>query len=123
MSSATIIDIQMPSSSHIRGRIITAPVWKTSVLINEIIAEVSPSLRAVKNDEPNIANPANKNEKEYIRKPRSVISKSTGLFDANIIEKGCASASLINNIATELTEISIMLFLKRLFNSLVFPAP
>ena len=64
MNSTTTIDAQIPSSSQIIGRIITAAIWKTSVLKNEIIADVRPSLSAVKNDEPKIAIPAKRNENE-----------------------------------------------------------
>ena len=44
------------------------------VLKNDMIAEVVPSLRAVKNPEPIIANPINGNANEYILNPCTVIS-------------------------------------------------
>jgi hypothetical protein len=49
------MDIHIPPRPRIIGRSITAAHWKTRVLINDITAEVSPSLRAVKNAEPKIA--------------------------------------------------------------------
>ena len=63
-----IMDIHIPSSSRIRGRSITAAVWKTSVLKKEMSAEVSPSLRAVKNPESKMAKPANRNENALLRR-------------------------------------------------------
>ena len=41
----------------------------------EIIAEIKPLLSAVKNPDPKIAKPQNRNWKENTRKPRTVISK------------------------------------------------
>lgn len=74
ISSATIIEAHIPSVPQISGIIITARIWKTRVLRNEIIAEVSPSFKAVKNDEPNIAIPAKRNEKQKNIKPLRVRS-------------------------------------------------
>ena len=65
-NSATTMEYQMPSISNIIGRKITAATWKTRVLINDINAEIRPLLRAVKNDEPNIAIPLKTNENEKI---------------------------------------------------------
>ena len=64
-SSATTMDIQIPSSSNTSGNSITAAIWKTSVLKNDMSAEIRPLLSAVKNDEPKMANPAKRklNEK------------------------------------------------------------
>lgn len=75
-SSAATIDTQIPSMSKISGRRITAATCSTKVLKKEISAEVRPSLSAVKKDEPKIAKPANKNEKEKILKPLTVRSYS-----------------------------------------------
>ena len=36
-NSATIMEIQMPSTSNMSGRSITAAIWNTSVLKNDII--------------------------------------------------------------------------------------
>ena len=63
INSATIIDIHIPSRPSTRGRSITDAHWKTRVHIKDISAEVSPSLRAVKNAEPKIATPAKRKEK------------------------------------------------------------
>ncbi len=51
-SSATTSDSQMPFKPKIIGRSSTEPISKRSVLINEISAEVAPSLNEVKNAEP-----------------------------------------------------------------------
>ena len=59
-NSATTTEAQIPSSPHTSGNNITAAIWKTSVLKNEMTAETSPLLSAVKNDEPNIASPENR---------------------------------------------------------------
>lgn len=48
MNSATTMDIQMPSMSQMVGKSSTAATWNTSVRKNEMAAEVSPSLSAVK---------------------------------------------------------------------------
>ena len=76
-SSAAMIESHTPSSFRKIGRIITAKTWKRSVLKNDIIAETNPSLSAVKNDEPNMLNPANRKEKQYMVNPLTVISKSS----------------------------------------------
>ena len=65
INSAVIMDNHIPSRPKKTGKIITAAHSKTRVLKNEISAEVSPSLRAVKNAEPKIAKPAKKNEKAW----------------------------------------------------------
>ena len=65
-SSAATIESHTPSSSQNIGKIMTAATWKTSVLKNEMSADVRPSLKAVKKDEPNIENPENRNENEKI---------------------------------------------------------
>ena len=67
-ASAITTDSQIPiislPSGKSNGKIKTAATWKTNVLKNEIIAEIGPLFKAVKKEEPKIANPANKNEKE-----------------------------------------------------------
>ena len=65
-TSATTIEYQIPSICKNTGRISTAAIWNTSVRRNEIAAEISPLLSAVKNDEPKIENPAKRNENENI---------------------------------------------------------
>ena len=56
----------MPSSCQISGSSSTAATWNTSVRKNDISAEVSPSFSAVKNEEPKIEKPENRNENEKI---------------------------------------------------------
>ena len=52
MTSAATMESQMPSSFHRSGKVSTAPTWNTSVRRKAMMAEVSPSFRAVKKDEP-----------------------------------------------------------------------
>ena len=66
ITSATTMESQIPSSFQIIGSSSTAATWNTSVLRNEINADVSPSFNAVKNEEPKIENPENRNENEKI---------------------------------------------------------
>lgn len=74
INSAATMDIQMPSIPKISGNINTAATWKINVLRKEINAEMRPSFNAVKKDEPKIAIPEKRKEKEYIIKPRRVNS-------------------------------------------------
>ena len=69
INSAAIREYHIPSMPQIIGNSKTAEIWKTRVRKNEIKAEVRPSFSAVKNDEPKMAMPANKNENENITKP------------------------------------------------------
>lgn len=50
--SAAAIEIHIPSIPRKAGSINTAAIWNTKVRKNEIRAEISPLLRAVKKDEP-----------------------------------------------------------------------
>ena len=63
ITSAAIIEYQMPSIPQINGRIITAALSNNSVRRNEISAEVNPSFSAVKNAEPKMEIPANRKAK------------------------------------------------------------
>ena len=65
MPSAAMREYQMPSMSKMSGRMITAADWNKSVLKKDMIAETSPLLRAVKNDEPYMAIPENKIPRVY----------------------------------------------------------
>ena len=53
-------DNHIPSTPKIRGRVNTKMIWNISVRQKEITALISPLLSEVKNEEPNIANPAKK---------------------------------------------------------------
>ena len=55
INSATTIEYQTPPISKIKGNSKTAAIWNTTVLKKDMTAEVTPSLRAVKNPEPKIA--------------------------------------------------------------------
>ena len=86
IASAAMTDDQIPfiplppAASKIRGITITATVWNTSVRKNEIMAETGPLLRAVKNEEPKMAKPVNRNAKEQYKNAVFVISKRAGLY-------------------------------------------
>lgn len=62
--SATMMELQIPVSPKISGRSKTAPISKTRVLVKEMIAESSPLLRAVKNEEPKVLKPHSRKEPE-----------------------------------------------------------
>ena len=61
------------------GRISTTDNWNTSVLKNEIAADIKPLFKAVKNDEPNILKPLIKKAKQNIWKPCLVIMNRSAL--------------------------------------------
>ena len=61
-SSANTLAAQTPSKPQIRGNSKTPATCNTSVLINDITAEISPLFSAVKNDELYIANPMNRKQ-------------------------------------------------------------
>ena len=65
-NSATTNESHTPSIPIIKGKKMTADVWNTRVLKKDMIAEINPLLSAVKKDEPKIAIPVNKKEKEKI---------------------------------------------------------
>lgn len=76
ITSAATMESQIPSTCQSNGKVSTAAIWNTRVLIKEMAAEISPLFRAVKNDEPKIANPENKKEKEKMENARTVKFKS-----------------------------------------------
>ena len=76
MISAPTMDSQIPSSSQMSGNSSTAASWNTSVRRKDISALVRPSLSAVKNDEPNIEKPENRNANENIPKACTVMARS-----------------------------------------------
>ena len=51
---------QIPTLPSTNGTIKTVKIWKTSVLKNEMIAEVMPSFSAVNRDDEKILNPESK---------------------------------------------------------------
>ena len=68
-SSAAVMESHIPSVPSIRGSMITATIWKRSVLANEMAAETIPLFKAVKKEDPKMLNPIKRNEKEYSIKP------------------------------------------------------
>lgn len=63
--SPTVTESQMPSMPNSIGSTMTAATWNTSVRKNEMSAETSPLLSAVKNAEAYMANPMNKKHRAY----------------------------------------------------------
>ena len=68
-NSATTIDSQIPitffsGSLNNIGKIKTAATWKSKVLKNDIIADTGPLFNDVKKDEPKMAIPEKRKEKE-----------------------------------------------------------
>ena len=68
-------EYQIPSIPKMIGISKTFMTWKTKVRIKEIAAEVTPSLRAVKNPELNDTIPISVKARAKIRKPWIVNSK------------------------------------------------
>lgn len=68
ITSAETMESQIPVSPQKTGKIKTAEIWNTKVRRKEISAEVNPSFNAVKKEEPNMAKPENKKEKEKMAK-------------------------------------------------------
>ena len=79
INSANTTDNQIPSIPKTSGNRSTAPTWNTSVLKNEIIAEMIPLFNAVKKDEPKMLKPLSKNEIMNRRNAWHVQSRSSWL--------------------------------------------
>ena len=65
----------MPFTPKTRGKVSTAVLSNTSVLKNEIAAEITPLFNAVKNAEQNTLKPPKINEMANILKPLTVNAK------------------------------------------------
>ena len=74
-NSATMTEHHIPVSPHAIGKSITAATWNTSVREKDTIAEISPLLRAVKNDDVKMLKPINMKDTEKMRMPSVVISR------------------------------------------------
>ena len=70
-----------------------------------------------------MASPANRKEKEYTRKPRSVMWSSSWSYPTKIRARGLASPSARATMPTEKMPIRTRLFFSRPFSSPWFPAP
>ena len=108
-ASAATVESQMPSRPQSNGRISTARHWNTSVRRKEIRAEVNPSFRAVKKEEPKMAIPENRKEKENMAKARTVMFISSGSYPTNSRESGRARVCPAANISRENTPINTRL--------------
>ena len=71
-ASATVIESQIAFLPNTAGKMNIARIWKSSVLKNDIAAEIAPLLSAVKNAEPKMLNPIIKYDVENIRKAYTV---------------------------------------------------
>ncbi len=69
---APTTESHIPYIRHISGNIITAAIYKTRVLRKDMSAEIKPFTSAVKNDEPYIAIPTNRNENQKNKNPLRV---------------------------------------------------
>ena len=111
--SANTTENQIPSTPQKRGKTKTDEIWNTKVLS----AEVSPSFKAVKKEEPKMANPENKKEKEKTEKAWAVRARSPASYPTNRTERGLPDSSPAVNISTENIPMSRRLFLRRERNS------
>lgn len=92
-SSANTFAAHTPSSSQSRGSVITQTTCNTSVRMNDMIAETSPLLSAVKNAEPKILKPITEKMNAQIKKPRRVFARSSGLPPTKLYGRGYLCAS------------------------------
>lgn len=104
------MESQIPSTPQKRGRIKTAAIWNTRVLKNAIDADISPLFKAVKKDEPKIANPENKKQKEKMENPLMVRAKSPLSYPTKSLERGDASKYAPANIIRANIPMSTRLF-------------
>lgn len=88
--SAAVIAYHIPSTPKISGKNSTDEVWNKRVRKNEMAAEMPPLLRAVKNEDANMLNPANKNANEKSLKAWQVRLNSSLSYPT----KMCASGEL-----------------------------
>ena len=107
----------MPSIPNISGSTSTAVIWKTSVLKNDIAADIAPLFRAVKNEDANILNPDITNENANILKACFVSSNSSLSYPTNICDSGAESVHAAHSIKIPPPNISTTLFLSIPFNS------
>ena len=115
--SANTTENQIPSTPQKRGKTKTDEIWNTKVLRKEISAEVSPSFKDVKKEEPKMANPENKKEKEKTEKAWAVRARSPASYPTNRTERGLPDSSPAVNISMENIPMSRRLFLRRERNS------
>ena len=74
--SATITALHIPLIPKNIGRMSREPTWNSRVRKNDMVADKIPLLSAVKNDEPRMEKPENKNENEKMENARSVMERS-----------------------------------------------
>ena len=101
--SATGIEIHTPSTPSIKGKIKSGIMRKISVRNSDRIADILPSLSAVKNPEANKLNPISKNATAKINVPRTAISSTVFEPSANNNAIGFAYGNVITKVITDIT--------------------
>ena len=121
--SAATVESHIPSNSQKSGKIRTVEHWKTKVLKKEISADMIPFPKAVKKEEPKIAMPEHKKEKENIVKARMVMANRLSSYPANRRERGLARVWPATSISREKIPIRKRLFFNNPLSSPWLPAP
>lgn len=112
-----------PVTSNKSGIIYNINIWIANVLKKDMIAEVRPSFKAVKNDDANILNHNIIYDTEYNRKASVVKSNKSLSYPTNILAKKLAD-KMANTVKMMLMNNNILtLFFNKLFSSFLFPAP
>ena len=86
-------------------------------------AETVPLLRAVKNEDEKMLKPLKKNDIEKSENANRVSSQRSESYPANRFERGAAKILDSVYIKAPAQAIKTRLFLRRLFSSVLFPAP
>ena len=123
ISSAASTDIHIPVVLKRRGRSNTAPLSNTIVRKNDIIAEVKPSLSAVKKPEEKMLSPIKPNAIEKIRNAETVNFINSLSYPTNTDARGDASNSAKMTIPIPASPIIDRLFRRSPFSSELFFAP
>ena len=110
VTSAATEESHMPFTPNIKGSSMTAADWKTSVRKKEIRAEVKPSPKAVKKDEPNMAKPEKRNENENILKPCNVRLNTVSSYPTKIFASGSPRSHAAPSMAAALMPMITKLF-------------
>ena len=94
-----------------------------NILEKEIIADITPLFKAVKNADANILNPLIKCDNEYILIAVVVISNNSLSYPTNMLARGFAKISANTVITIDVIVINFKLFPNKFRNSFLSPAP
>lgn len=83
-TSAATVDSHIPSTPQINGKVKIAAAWNTKVRRKDMAAEINPLPRAVKKEEPKIAKPEKRKEKEKKKNAREVSRNSPSSYPVKI---------------------------------------